>query len=469
MKDSSTSRVPAWLLLALLALVVLGLGGSSRPDAIQNVALRPLVALFLVPAIYYLRIEAVREARMLVGLLALLLLWMALQLVPLPPSVWQALPGRASVAELDGLTGLDGAWRPISLAPDRGWNAWVSLVVPMTALLLAIALRAKTTLLLAMVAGMGVVNALMGLIQVTGLGNEAFYFYRHTTIGMPAGLFANENHAAALSAIALLAIARLHSGPHDMPLPMWFRALLAPSFIVVVLTVLVGGSRAGIALTGLAILLALVIVWVGSNQRRAASGRARRQPWIARHPRLLLAGFALGMLGLVFLFLGLERAMGLEGLLEANAFEDLRWELSPILLRMAAEHWLFGIGFGGFEEVYHVYEPDALLMPQYVNQAHNDWAQLVIEGGLPGVALLLALLGWMGRVLWRIRTSGRLAFSELAFWCGTILIMAVSSVVDYPLRTPLFQLAAVWLLVAFTTESRRSGEADVRPADRGAG
>lgn len=465
MNESSTSRVPPWLLLVLLALVVLGLGGSSRADAVQNVALRPLAALFLIPAIYYLRIAEIREVRVLIGLLALLLLWMVLQLVPLPPSAWQSLAGRSPIAALDALTGLEGAWRPISLVPERGWNALASLVVPVTALLLAIALRARATLLLAVVAGMGVVNALMGLVQVTGLGNEAFYFYRHTTIGMPAGLFANENHAAALSAITLLVIARLHTGPDDMPLPGWLRAMLVPSFVVVILAVLVGGSRAGIALTGMSILLAALIVWLGSAPRTAGSGRSRRQSWLSRHPRVLLAGFAIGVIGLVSLFLGFDRAIGVEGLLEANAFEDLRWELSPILLRMAAEHWLFGIGFGAFEDVYHIYEPDALLMPQYVNQAHNDWAQLVIEGGLPGIALLVALLGWIGRAMWRFGGRGKSAAGQLAFWVGTIVVMMVSSVVDYPLRTPLFQLAAVWILLAFSTDYLRREHRDGRRAD----
>ena len=43
-----------WIWLALLAAIVALLGGSSRPDAVQIAALRPLVALFLIPAFYYL-------------------------------------------------------------------------------------------------------------------------------------------------------------------------------------------------------------------------------------------------------------------------------------------------------------------------------------------------------------------------------------------------------------------------------
>ena len=90
-----------WVWLILLATVVALLGGSSRPDAVQIAVLRPLVALILIPALYYLSLRQLREAKSLVWLLGLLAAWMTLQIVPLPPSVWQTLPGRDLVTNLD--------------------------------------------------------------------------------------------------------------------------------------------------------------------------------------------------------------------------------------------------------------------------------------------------------------------------------------------------------------------------------
>ena len=164
----------AWIALALLAATVGLLGGSSRPDAVQNVALRPMAALLLVPALYQLQLAHLCSARIPSILFGALTVWTAVQLVPLPPSLWQSLPGRSMIAELDALIGFDGIWRPISLVPHRGWNALAALVVPLAALLLALSSRAGQTPLLLIITGVGLVNALVGLVQVTGA--SAWYF-----------------------------------------------------------------------------------------------------------------------------------------------------------------------------------------------------------------------------------------------------------------------------------------------------
>ena len=61
----------------------------------------------------------------------------------------------------------------------------------------------------------------------------------------------------------------------------------------------------------------------------------------------------------------------------------------------------FGGGFGSFEAAYKIVEPVNLLSLQYLNHAHNDYLELAIEAGLPGLALAglwIVLIGWLS---WR--------------------------------------------------------------------
>lgn len=199
----------AWAWLALFLATVGLLGGSSRTDPAQLMALRPVAALFLVPAFYYLGKGDWKEQRFLLSMLALLALWMLVQLVPLPPSIWHALPGREPIVEMDALLGLQDLWRPISLTPWRGWNALASLVVPAAGMLLAISMRASSRQLLQLLAVLGVTHALLGLLQLAAGPNSAFYFYAYTNNGSPVGVLANENHAAMFSAITLLILTKL--------------------------------------------------------------------------------------------------------------------------------------------------------------------------------------------------------------------------------------------------------------------
>ena len=263
--------------MALLAGIVALLGGSSRPDAVQIAALRPLAALFLVPAFYYLSLAHLREARVLVGLLGLLAVWLALQIVPLPPSVWQGLPGRDVIAELDRAVGLEDNWRPISFVPSRGWNALASLVVPAAALLLALSMRASPRMLLLLVASLGLFDALLGLMQVISGRGSPLYFYAVTNRGSPVGIFANENHSAVFSAITLLVIARLGATSKALKEAPWLRIAYPPAFVIVLLAVLVSGSRAGLAMAILSLIASGLMTWLAlasARSGRRGSGRA---------------------------------------------------------------------------------------------------------------------------------------------------------------------------------------------------
>jgi O-antigen ligase len=111
-----------------------------------------------------------------------------------------------------------------------------------------------------------------------------------------------------------------------------------------------------------------------------------------------------------------------------------------------------GSGFGSFDPVYRGYEPFGDLAVTIMNQAHDDYLQIVMEAGLPGLLLLLVFLGWWGWTsvqLWRRTDDGDKALGRLG--SVLILLMMLASIVDYPVRMPLIMVlaaqSAAWMLL----------------------
>lgn len=456
-----------WIYLGVFALVIGLLGGSSRPDAVQIAALRPLAALLLIPALCCISIEWLRRVRTPALFLAFLFAWMVVQIVPLPTAIWHSLPDRELVVGLDELSDLQNVWRPISLVPTRGVNALFSLVVPIAALLAAASFRLASRDLFVLIAGLGVADALLAFAQLFLGAHTSLYFYSVTNRGFAVGLFANENHSAVFSGIAMLAAVRLFVSVDTHRENAWLRMFGGVAFFFVFLAALVSGSRAGLVVGLLALISSILLTYFEtsgpgiavrnpsqSNRAQPSAGFfARLFVKLLQDPKKLGVIFISAIIGFAAIFVLTGRAAGLEQALNQSAFEGLRWKLAPVLQAMAMKHWLVGTGFGSFEEVYHIYEPTGLLLSSYVNQAHNDWLQLVIEGGAPAILLLLSFLVWaMSRVVAAAKGEMR-PIAAYIFWGTVFLIIMVASIPDYPLRTPMFQAVGVWLVMALVSES----------------
>lgn len=385
-RDSTPRQGPstalAWCCLVAFAAAIAILGGSSRPDVVQIVVLRPVAALMLIPALYFASHESIQPIRAPAALLSLLAVWMALQIVPLPPAMWHALPDRDIIAQLDEITGASEQWRPISMVPSRTVNALAGLVVPIAALALAVGLRFNQHQLFVLIAGLGAVDALLGFAQLLTGASGPFYFYAITNRGFAVGLFANENHSAVFSSIAMLASVRLlltQGKAHQTP---WLRVFGAAVFTLALLAVIVSGSRAGLAVALVALATSIVMIYLNASMRatkvrapakhnRTGAG-SRVTAFVPLHffsdPRKLATIFVSALIIIAALFVLSGRAAGLEQVINQSAFDDLRWRLAPVLQSMAGRHWILGSGFGSFEEVYHIYEPTQLLVATYINQ-----------------------------------------------------------------------------------------------------
>lgn len=451
----SLSRVSSrnWIIIALLAVVVAALGGSSRSDAAQITALRPLVALFLIPALYYASRDAISHMRGPLFILAALAILMIAQLVPLPPFLWEGLPGRQEIAEMSRILVLDTEWRPLSLVPTRTLNALASLVVPATALLCLTVFGTDERTILWTIAAMGVANAGVSIAQTASGGYDLLYPYAVTNTGAAVGIFANQNHSAVFVSLTLLVIAYFLANSRLRRQPRWAQAVLSAAFLFVLLAALTGGSRTGLLATGLSLLASMGMIWLGLNTHSANHAALPRLLGRPIGPSMIVCALATLVLVISGLFAAMERLPALHEFTAQSSFDDLRWQLLPTFKAIINTYWITGAGFGSFEEVYHIFEPTDLMNSEYVNQAHNDWVQLIIEGGLPALVLGLSFVWWIVRQLQRIGWATRTALIDQLFWLTVGLIIVLASFVDYPLRTAIFQFSGVALALALARHS----------------
>jgi hypothetical protein len=442
--------VQFWLLAAFLV-CVFALGGSSRGDAGSLAVLRPLSALTLGVGCLSLEWAHVRRFRYLFALAGACVALPALQLLPLPSNVFEALPGRSIVGEIGRLAGTGGAWRPLSLAPARTWNALWSLMAPLATLVLGAQLPPRELRrLLDVVLAIGLADVALSVAQVFGDPTGPLYFYADTNAGSPVGFFANRNHQAVFlaSLLPMLAAWPAVSGGARQSLRLGRRRALAALAVGLALVplILLTGSRTGTLVALAACLSVPAVLNGGAGGARGANAGAPggRRRWLAP------AGAAAG-LGLVVASIWVGRAVSVDRLFGTDLSQDLRYKILPTVRGMAHTYWPLGSGLGSFKPAYRLEEPGGVLMPLIMNQAHNDWLELPAIAGLPGLLILLAAgLLWLSRVgaFWAARGASE---ASLLARVGFVMValLAAASVTDYPIRVPaiscLLAIAAMWL------------------------
>lgn len=420
------------LLVFVLALWLTG--GASRADVAAQAPVRGAAWLLLAVLVLFGKPGEVRHARGVLWLLLAAIALGILQLIPLPPVLWQALPGRALIAEA-AASGQPQPWRPLSLVPGATVNAVMSLAVPLAMLVAAAGLTpAETRRLPAVLLLFASASAFVGLLQFSqvGISNPLM----NDSIGQVSGTFANRNHFALLMAIGLL-ITPVWAFGDRAP---WRKRMqfALPLMLLFMLILIASGSRVGLLVGLLGLAIGFVIV---RPQIRRAFGHL---------PRWALPAAAIGLvaiLGLtVLLSIAADRAVSIDRLMSADAAQDIRRRALPTVIDMIATYFPLGSGLGGFDPLFRMHEPFELLKTTYFNHAHNDYLEVVLDAGLAGVALLLTALlwwGWMSIRAWR--SGGTLARLGSAM----LLLIAIASIFDYPGRTPiimaLMALAGLWL------------------------
>ncbi len=429
-------------------------GGASRADALGQTVVRTAAWGSVIALILFGSRPVLRDLRPVTLLLAATLALVLVQLIPLPPAIWTALPHREILLGSIGM-GEEQPWRPLSMVPGATWNAASSLVVALATLALFHGLPASersrlTTILFALVIG----SALVGLIQFSGaiVPNP----FINATRGEVSGNLANRNHFALLMAIGcLLAPAWAF---RDSRRAQW-RALLAIGMILLfALAILASGSRAGMVLGVLGI-----AIGIGMALRPLRRELRHMPRWVL--PAVLGAA-VVTISTVVALSVFSNRAVSIRRAVAIESEQDMRVRALPTVIEMVKTYFPAGSGFGGFDPVFRIHEPFALLKLTYFNHAHNDFLEIIMDGGILALLLLIAAIGWWAIAsirAWRAETAHPM-LARLG--SAIILLILVASIFDYPARTPIIMailtIAAAWLAWG----SRRSAQSALPEGDQ---
>lgn len=369
------------------------------------------------------------------------------QIIPLPPIIWSQLPGQDLRREVMLAYGLGGAWLPLSLTPaDTAYSAVIGLAmlgVFMTVLAMSRdALRGLVGVVLAVI-GLGI---FVGLVQYSG-GGEALQFYKVSHRDALIGFFANKNHMG-LTLACFVPLTFILIEPHATERPGWI-VLLGLGWAATAALLIATNSRAGLLLGFLAMVLASLRLF-------------KRQ-----YKRVLLGAGVTSMLAVALatyvpVIRDIVERLGQTG-------QDVRINILEQGLPLIQQYGLLGSGLGSFASVYSPTEKLIWVNRFFVNHLHNDWLQLLIEAGVPGIVVLAlfgAALALAVRAIWFASATGRNALTaslpnDRSFaWAGMVIIVlfAAHSVGDYPVRRVgtlvLLVIALAWVFRTLVQHER---------------
>jgi O-antigen ligase len=340
------------------------------------------------------------------------------QLIPLPPEIWRSLPGRDAEKAIIDLAGGGNDPRPMALNPIVNLQLFASIIA-LFAFTLTVARLSSTNIvrLLRIMLSLAFLQLVIGGVQLATAGG-ALDFFGNSHKGWLLGTFANRNHIALFFASCILVTAALFEAPQSKHSVSSNKQGILLAIMLIWLLAAVGtGSRTGFTLALIAMSLAAAIVLRGTKLPVWA--------WIT--------GTTIGLAGIAAV-LSSKRVQQLVERYDAVG-DDQRWSIWTNTMPVIADYMPWGSGFGSFVAVYNKSEPLDVLMPTYVNNAHSDYLELLVEAGLPGALILTALIVMV--ILLTIR-GARMTNQQTSRYClvggGIVFLFACHSLVDYPIR-----------------------------------
>ncbi|MBY6217151.1 O-antigen ligase family protein [Qipengyuania aquimaris] len=397
--------------------MVLGGGGSPTPKA-EIIVQLGFVAAVLAWTWWAGRSTSVPRPLLFFG--AALVALPLIQLLPLPPVIWQALPGRELQLANLALVGAEDSWRPLSISPSLTLAGLLALIPAVGTMWAVSTLGHRDRRFLLLTIGLiALAGAGLGALQLAG-GLEAFRLYEKSHRGWLTAFHANRNAAVDVLLIGSLAFAAWHASDRKRAQDRRRAPLVLAALVVLLFAILMTGSRAGIALLLVAIGFGWLILF------RTEVGRRTKQ---------LLYGFtaiALGLLAIPFLLGSNPQLARVAERFDATG--DARFPLWQDTVTAIQSFGWAGSGIGTFTEAFLPHESMEYLGPASPNRAHNDYLEFLLEAGM--LAPLLIVLGavvlfLMAQRAWKLSPHDNVL---QLFAMGGLAIVALHSIVDYPLR-----------------------------------
>ena len=426
----------------ILALILVG--SSLAFGAVQPIAYSLAEILVFLTVILFLWNQK-RHGRINLNLPVwpvLFVLWVALQLLPLPGSFLAAIsPAHRLTSTWLATINHGSTWGTLSIYPTATLLALFKLLAYLGVFVLAIQLfdsgRRKSTLVVALIS-LGCFEAGYGVIQHLLSWNSIFGVTNPYDLWVAIGTYINRNHFAGLIELTFpFAFAyafhtyRLWADPQHRTAStrsgsessigslIVFYLFLA---VIMVVGVVFSFSRGGI----LAVSFTLI----------ALSGltllKVRRRSW-----GLVIAGLAA-------LALGFSLWIGLGGVLhrfeKMGQTKQLRSEVRSMIwsdtVQLLRKNPILGTGLGTYEDALRPFQTH--LVDVTIDHAHNDYLEFASETGLIGFGLLFVPIFYLlVRMIISFLKDHRRYRSAILLGCiGSTLALLVHSLTDFNLQIP---------------------------------
>ena len=277
----------------------------------------------------------------------------------------------------------------------------------------------------------GLVIAIIAPLQLFTSDGKIFWLFEVKYSDIAMGPFVYPNQYAAF--IELLLPIALTGCFADRP---GWRTLHGLASVLMYASVIASASRTGFILTSLEVLVVPLL--------------AAKRAGISRRQLLSSSAIFLGMLIVLGLAVGPEKLI--TKLQQPDPYRGRR-EYVESSLRMIRDKPLAGVGMGNWSVAYPAYA--TFDEGWFANQAHNDWAQWAVEGGVPFALLMLSVAIWsFPRAL---RTGWGIGVEAVFLHC----------LVDYPIQRIAVAIVLFSLIAALAyPDERRGGSGERRSGSR---
>lgn len=389
-------------------------------------------------------------------------LWLGLMhLLPIPVDAWRSLAGREFYFHvLQAMKVSAPGSFSLSLTPDATWASILAGVPIVAMFVVAQVLPIKAIKsLLAILLIVATLQVLLSVLQLAFGVDSIFYFDLNWARSI-VGSFANRNHLADLLIMSLpiciyvlfdqskkkrTSNSTLFLEPRKLVI-LAFLLFLGFAFILILLTTL---SRGGLISGFIALGISIGIYLLAQGSK------------VSRQQRFVYLGLVIVFISLAMLASGLEGIQSKIGESFMTAAE-VRNKISSSTLSAALQFWPWGSGLGSFEAVFPRFQP--VISNEYIEYAHNDYAQLLMELGAAGVVLMvifaILLIHQMLKFIRIYRAERRLPKNVvMQCFCGVgLLAFLLHSWVEFNMHIPALAITAAFLSGVFLRNPDRISE-----------
>ncbi|MDA3971862.1 MAG: O-antigen ligase family protein [Desulfobulbaceae bacterium] len=405
------------------------------------------------------------------GLLPLLgiLLFIGLQLIPLPIALLKII-SPASLAIYQPLIDLPNGptFLPITINIKSTVNELCRLTTYACFYILTIQLTASYTRLrrtIFIIVTLAGVIAFFAIIQKFTSPDKIFWFRQAPLTANPVGPWIYRNHYAGFMEMIIpfgLALFLQYRPQFSYKLPLREKiisALTLPTAnrhilfgfatFIMASSVIISLSRGGIISTALSFLCFILLLNRNKQLER------RKLPIIICLVMIFLLTFWLGWEPVINRFNQMTNA-------ENDFFND-RFLIWQDTLPLIKDYWLAGAGFGTFIYIFPLYR-EMLSPGLIIDHAHNDYLELLANGGIIGAFLILWFLGTiLSQAIKQLqqRRDNNAKLLGIAAICS-ILSIAFHSVTDFNMHNGangLYFFFTCGLLISATHTKKRSKQA----------